>query len=66
MTRFDKANCIGFDLAENIELGRKKWNVTRGEEGEWIESLASSTRHMREKCDTTIEVRYNATNFLPM
>ena len=38
----------------------------RGEEGELIESLASSTRHMREKCNTTIEVPYNATNFLLM
>ena len=38
----------------------------RGEEGKLIELLASSTRHMREKCDTTIEVGYNPTNILLM
>ena len=37
-----------------------------GEEGDSIELLALSTRHMREKCNTTIEVHYNAINILLM
>ena len=66
MTWFNEANCIGFDLVENIELGRRKWNAMYRAYSEWIESLASSIRHMRDKPNTTREVRYKTPNFFLM
>ena len=66
VTRFVKIICVELDLAEDIELGRREWDVGHGEEEKRVVPLVSSTRHIELKCVTTIMVRCNAPDFLPM
>ena len=54
MTWLVKTYCIELDLGERLELGRKDWDTAHGEGGERIVSLASSTRHIGERCVPTL------------
>ena len=54
MTWFVKIYYVELDLGERLVLGRKNWNTAHGEGGERIVSLASSRRHIRERCVPTL------------
>ena len=50
MTWFVKTKYVAPDLGGRLELGRKNWDKAHGEGGERVVSLASSTRHIGERC----------------
>ena len=49
-----KAYYVELDLGEHLELGRKDWDTAHGEGGERVVSLASSIRHIGERCVPTL------------
>ena len=49
-----KTYYVELDLGERLELGRKDWDTAHGEGGELVVSLASTTRHIGERCVPTI------------
>ena len=54
MTWFVKTKYVEPDLGGRLELGRKNWDKAHGEGGERVVSLASSTRHIGERCVPTL------------
>ena len=54
MTWFVKTYYVKLDLGEHLELGRKDWDMAHGEGGKRVVSLASSTRHIGERCVPTL------------
>ena len=54
MTWFIKTKYVEPDLGGRLELGRKNWDKAHGKGGERVVSLASSTRHIGERCVPTL------------
>ena len=54
MTWLVKTYYVELDLGERLELGRKDWDTAHGEGGERVVSLASSTKHIGERCVPTL------------
>ena len=54
MTWFVKTYYVELDLGERLELGRKNWETAHGERGERVVPLASRTRHIGERCVSTL------------